>query len=53
MLTYRYRIKTSTAAKQLQPLAWSVNRIWNYCNEVSMLALRRDKRWLSAFDLIT
>lgn len=52
MLTYRYRIKDSTSRKHLQRLAWSVNRVWNYCNEVSMLALRRDKRWLSAFDLI-
>ena len=52
MLTYRYRIKDTTARKHLVRLSWSVNRVWNYCNEVSMLALKRDHRWLSAFDLI-
>jgi putative transposase len=33
-------------------LGWAVNTVWNFCNEVSMLALRRDKHWLSAFELI-
>jgi transposase len=32
-------------------MAWAVNRVWNYCNEVSMRAWRRDKRWLSYHDL--
>jgi transposase len=32
-------------------MAWAVNRVWNYCNEVSMLAWRRDRRWLTAYDL--
>jgi transposase len=52
MLTYRYRIKDATKGKHLQRLAWAVNTVWNFCNEVSMLALRRDKRFLTALNLI-
>jgi putative transposase len=52
MRTFRYRIKDSTSRKHLQQIAWSVNYVWNYCNEVSLLAWRREKRFLSAFDLI-
>jgi len=52
MLTLRYRIKDSTSGKHLVRLGWAVNTVWNFCNEVSMLALRRDKCWLSAFELI-
>ena len=53
MLTYRYRIKDSTSGKHLQQLGYACNFVWNYCNEVSLLAWRRDKHMLSAFDLIT
>ena len=52
ILTYRYRIKDATSGKHLQRLAWAVNTVWNFCNEVSLMALRRDKRWLTAYDLI-
>jgi IS605 OrfB family transposase len=52
MVTFRYRIKDATSGKHLLKMAWAVNTVWNYCNEVSLLALRRDKRWLSAFELI-
>jgi putative transposase len=51
ILTYQYRIKDSTARTHLLRMAWAVNRVWNYCNEVSMLAWRRDRRWLSYHDL--
>lgn len=53
MLTYKYRIKDSSRRNQLTRMSWAVNTVWNYCNEVSQLAWRRDRRWLSAFDLIT
>lgn len=51
ILTYRYRIKDSTAAKHLSAMAGSINYIWNYAQEVSLLAFRREKTFLSAYDL--
>jgi transposase len=51
ILTYQYRLKDSTSAKHLTRMAWAVNTVWNYCNEVSLLAWRRDRHWLSAYDL--
>jgi putative transposase len=53
ILTYRYRIKDATSNKHLVQMSYSINRVWNYCNEVSMLAWRRDKKFLSAYDLHT
>jgi IS605 OrfB family transposase len=32
-------------------MASAINYVWNYCNEVSSLAYRRDKTFLSAYDL--
>ena len=52
MLTYRYRIKDATTGKHLQRMAWSCNRVWNFCNETSLLVWRREKRFVSAFELI-
>lgn len=52
MLTFRYRIKHATSGKHLQRLSYACNYVWNYCNEVSLLAWRREKQTLSAFDLI-
>lgn len=52
MLTFRYRVKDATTGKHLQRMAWAVNRVWNYCNEMSLMAWRREKRFLSGFDLI-
>lgn len=51
MLTYNYRIKDSTSRKHLITMASAVNYVWNYAQEVSLLAWRREKRWLSAYDL--
>lgn len=52
MLTFRYRIKDATSGNHLQRMAWAVNYVWNFCNEISLLAWRREKRFLSAFELI-
>ena len=52
LLTFRYRVKDSTSGTHLQRMGWAVNFVWNYCQEVSLLALQREKRWLSAYDLI-
>ena len=51
MLTYRYRIKDSTSSTHLGRMAGAINYVWNFCNEVSLLAFRRDKTFLSAYDL--
>lgn len=40
MLTYRYRVKDATTEKHLQRMAWAVNRVWNFCNETSLLVWR-------------
>ncbi len=52
MLTFRYRIKDATSGTHLLRMAWACHTVWNFCNEVSRLAWRRDKHFLSAFDLI-
>lgn len=52
MLTFRYRVKDATTGKQLTRMAWAVNRVWNFCNETSLLVWRRERRFISAFDLI-
>jgi putative transposase len=50
-ITFQYRIKDSTSRKHLIRMSYAVHTVWNYCNEVSILALRRDGKWLSAYDL--
>ena len=50
-LTYRYRIKDATSRAQLLRMASAIHYVWNYCNEVSVLAYKRDKTFLSAYDL--
>lgn len=49
--TYRYRIKDSSCSKHLERMAWSVNYVWNYCNETSRDAIKNHSRWLTAYDL--
>src|SRR5215471_6240484 len=51
LITCKYRIKDSTSGKHLCKMAGAVNYVWNYCQEVSLLASRRDKTLLSAYDL--
>jgi transposase len=50
-ITYKYRIKDSQHRKYLIRLSWSVNYVYNYCNEVSILAWRCDRKWLTGYDL--
>jgi IS605 OrfB family transposase len=33
-------------------MAWAVNRVWNFANETSLLVWRRERRFISAFELI-
>jgi transposase len=51
MLTYHYRIKDSTSRKHLLQMSYAVNYVWNYCQEVSIKAFKRDRTFLSAYDL--
>jgi putative transposase len=51
ILTCKYRIKDSTSGTHLEKMAGAIHFVWNYCNEVSLLAFRRDKTFLSAYDL--
>jgi len=51
IITYKYRIKDSTSKKKLQKMSYSVNDVWNYCNEVSQIALKNKNKFLSGFDL--
>jgi IS605 OrfB family transposase len=51
MITYQFRIKDNSSHKVLERMASAVNYVWNYANEISMFALRRDHKWLSGFDL--
>ena len=51
VITYKYRIKDASCSKRLDRKASAVNYVWNYCNETSIKAIRRDGRWLSGFDL--
>ena len=51
ILTYKFRIKDATGRRHLLHMAGAINDVWNYCNEVSLLAWRRDKTFLTAYDL--
>ena len=52
IITYKYRIKDAICNKRLDRKASAVNYVWNYCNETSIKAIKRDGRWLSGFDLM-
>jgi len=49
-LTYRYRVKDKHTAR-LNAQARAVNLVWNFCNETQQLALKRNRRWPTGYDL--
>jgi putative transposase len=51
LTTLRYRIKDQTTGKKLVEMGYSVNFVWNYCNEVNQESWRKFGKSLSAFDL--
>ena len=51
MTTYSYRIKDATSRKHLIKMAYAVHMVWNYCQEICLLAWRRERNFLSAYDL--
>jgi IS605 OrfB family transposase len=52
ILTFHYRLKDSTHRPHLLRLAHATNYVWNFCNETALLVWRREKRFISAFELI-
>ena len=51
ILTYKFRLRDKHAA-ELNRQARAVNLVWNYCNETSRKAWSRDRKWLSAYELM-
>lgn len=49
-LTVKLRLKDKHAS-ELNRQASAVNMVWNFCNETSRHAWKRDRRWLSGFNL--
>jgi len=49
--TYHLRLKDSQHRNWLKRKSGSVNFTWNYCKETALFAWKRDRKWLSHFDL--
>lgn len=49
--TYQYRIKDQTTSKHLTKTSYSVNYVWNYCNQVNQERWSKFRKTFSAFDL--
>ncbi|MCI2286078.1 transposase [Colwellia sp. MSW7] len=37
--------------KMLNAMAYAVNQVWNYCNEIAYRSIRERQKWLSGYDL--
>lgn len=48
--TLKLRIRDKHA-KLLNLWAFSVNQVWNYCNEISYRSINERQKWLSGYDL--
>jgi len=51
LTTYQYRIKDSTAGKHLTEMGYSVNFVWNFCNQSNAERWSKFRKTFSAFDL--
>jgi putative transposase len=49
IITYKYKLKNGN--RKLNVLTSKVNYVWNYCNQISYQAIKRDRKFLSEFDL--
>ena len=51
--TYQYRIKDGNASHQkaLREFSRSVNYSWNYINSTTQQAWKRDRKWISKYDV--
>ncbi len=50
MKTFKFRLKNTNTAI-LNKMAGSVNFVWNYCNETSMLFIDKKSKWVTGYDL--
>jgi len=48
--TLKIRVKDKHISK-LESMAFSVNQVWNYCNELSKRSIKERNQWLSSYDL--
>jgi putative transposase len=58
ILTFKFRVKDSSAKRHLNRMAIACNQVWNFCASTQREAERRrnggaNTQWPSAFDLIT
>lgn len=51
LTTLQYRIKDETTGKHLLKMAYSVNYVWNYCNQSNSERWAKFRKTFSAFDL--
>ena len=51
LTTYRYRIKDSTSGKHLTELGYSVNYVYNYCNQANTERWAKFRKTFSNYDL--
>ncbi len=51
LITYKFRIKDQTTEKCLVKMGYSVNYVWNYCNEVNAERWAKFRKTFAAFDL--
>lgn len=49
--TIKIRLKDTASSKYLSKASMAVNFVWNYCNDTSFNAIRKDSRFLSGYDL--
>lgn len=50
-ITNKYRIKDSSLRDKLKQMSYSVNFVWNYCNETSIEYIKKKNIWISNYDL--
>jgi putative transposase len=48
--TLKVRIRDKHV-KTLNAWAYSVNQVWNYCNEIGYRSIKEQQKWLSGYDL--
>ena len=50
LTTLRYRVKDETIGKHLTKMGYSVNFVWNFCNQSNQERWAKFRKTFSAFD---